>query len=614
MNHRHSSARPSAVAAALFAAAAAAFAQPPATGFAERVDVELVTVDVWVTDAAGNPVTGLAAADFEVQHDGRPVAVTHFTEMRAGRVAEPVTPGAATTEAGGTPEVAGSSPAHVVVYFDQSRLHPTRYPALIRSLREFLNGESVPAGRVLLLRQDRSLSVEAPFGSTTAELAAALDRLAKGTASGIDIESETRLAIDAIRDVWEESQDAVGSASAGLAAVPSAGGQPGEPGGGASSVGGPRAVVGGVGSGAGPDACGMFANQIQPILDSWTRSNSQRVAVTLTNLSSTASFLAGLPGVKTLLYLSDGLETQPGAELATYASSLCPAAGSDLLTGTLAQQMSSAFLDLTRHANTNRVTIYSLQTSGLRSPGTGDATAGRSERGRGGGARARGAFEASKRAGEREGLGMLAGETGGRAVFNQNDLLPELEKIADDLGHYYSLAYQPPAGGDEQRDHRIEVKVAGGDRTARYRRGYLEKSPSQWLSERIEGALNLGLTSNALEVRLGAGEITQTESSSYRLPLHVMVPVERLAFLPQGDAYLAEVLVRVMVRQVDGNTLMTDEKSYRVQGSPQATGFADLAIALELAAGTHLTGIGVVDQNTREASFVSTTLQVGPDS
>ena len=504
-------------------------------------------------------------------------------------------------------------PSHVVVYFDRSRLHPSRYPALIRSLEQFLDGETIDSERVMILRQDRGLAVEAPFGSTRGELGQALERLSQGTANGLDLETDTRLALEAIRDSWEASQDAAGSGISGLGAVPSNAGD-GQPPGSGGGTGGPRAVLGGVGSGVGPDACGMFVNQVQPILDSWTRSNGQRVAVTLTNLASSAGFLAGLPGVKTLLYLSDGLETQPGADLASYASSLCPAAGTDLMTGTLADQMTSGFRDLTRHANTNRVTIYSLQTSGLRALGTGDASGGRQARG-GSSARARSAFEASKRASDREGLGLIAEETGGRAVFNQNELGPELIKIGSELQHYYSLAYQPPAGetGGGRRDHAIEVKVADGSLTARYRRGYLEKSPEQWLTERIEGALNLGITDNPLAVRLGAGAVEEPAPGSYRLPLHVMVPVERLAFLPQQGSFFAEVKLRILTRAIDRNELVTQDKTFRVQGSPEATGFADLAVALELAAGAHVTAIGVQDANTREASFVSTTVRVGPE-
>ncbi len=589
-----------------------------ATGFVERIDVELINVDVWVTDSEGHPVSGLEAADFEVLQDDRPVSVTHFAEARPD--AEQRAPASRQTGENAAPsdEPAAISPAHVVVYLDQSRLHPRNYPTLISGLEEFLDFEGVEPERVLILRQTQGLFVEANFGSSKKQLRQTIQRLTEGSATGIGLETEDELALNAIRDSWDQSQDSIGSASSGLAAVPGAS-DPGG-GGGAGTIGGPRAVVGGVGSGAGPDACGMFLSQIQPILDGYSRSRGQRISVTLANLTDATSFLAGLPGVKTLLYLSDGLDLQPGAALAAYASGLCPAGSAELLSSAISEELSRAFLELTRHANTNRVTIHSLQTSGLRSPDVASAAKGR--KARSGGFRSRGLYESSQRTGEREGLSLIAEQTGGRAIFNRNELGPDLARIGQDLTSYYSLAYRPPdegADGKKGREHKIKVRLKDKSLTARYRRGYLEKNDERWLAERIEGALNLGITSNPLDVRLGAGDIVPGEprpggEPTFRLPLHVMVPVERLAFLPQDGAHVAEVTVRAMARSLASGAMATRQQTYRVKGVPGAEGFANLKLELQLGAGEQLTAIGIRDLATREASFVSTTVQLGPGS
>ena len=50
--------------------------QPPVTF---RVEVSLVEVDAFVTDAQGNPVPGLTASDFDVLEDGKPQKVTNFS-------------------------------------------------------------------------------------------------------------------------------------------------------------------------------------------------------------------------------------------------------------------------------------------------------------------------------------------------------------------------------------------------------------------------------------------------------------------------------------------------------------------------------------------------------
>lgn len=585
--------------------------------FGERIEVELVNVDVWVADEQGRAVTGLGPADFEVLHDGSVVPVSHFTEVRAGAAVGTLVAESGSLEGGEAALVPSEpsvvAPHHVVVYFDQSRLHPSNYPPLVRGLKEFFSLQEVDPERVLVLRQSRSLAVEAAFGSTKKELLEALERLAKSTAEGMDLQAEANYALDAIRRSWEENQAFAGSvATAGAAAAASAAQGAGAAAGAeGANVGGPRAVVGGVGTGGGPDACGSFLGQIQPVLSSWARASAQRASVTLSNLSDISSFLAGLPGIKTLLYLSDGLETEPGAALATYAAGFCPAGSSQLLADAKFQEITPRFLELTRHANSNRVTIHALQATGLRTSRGASAAGGRRARAE---QRSAGSFDRVRRNNDRRGLEVLARETGGRIVVDQNEFAPELDRIARELGTYYSLAYVPPAtdpNSRQGRGHRIEVRIGDGSLTARYRQGYLEKDTSRWLLERIEGALNLGISENPLEIRLGAGDLSSGAEGSFRLPLHVMVPAERLAFLTGEAGTMAQVVVRVMTRSIDSSKAFMFDKTFQIPGAPGATGFADLTIALELPAGAHLAAVGVRDAGSGEASFVSTTVQIG---
>ncbi len=69
-----------------------------------------------------------------------------------------------------------------------------------------------------------------------------------------------------------------------------------------------------------------------------------------------------------------------------------------------------------------------------------------------------------------------------------------------------------------------------------------------------------------------------------------------------------------MIRSVTAGTLTVQDKTVRVKGAPDATGFASLMMQLQLGPGAHVTALGVRDDTTREASFVSTMLQVGPKS
>ena len=63
----------------------------PATGpeFFESIDVNLVNVDVYVTDKKGNRINGLTRNDFELFEDKKPVQITNFYAVEDGRSIAP---------------------------------------------------------------------------------------------------------------------------------------------------------------------------------------------------------------------------------------------------------------------------------------------------------------------------------------------------------------------------------------------------------------------------------------------------------------------------------------------------------------------------------------------
>jgi VWFA-related protein len=58
---------------------------PQAPALRESVEVRLIEIDAVVTDRRGNPLTGLTPADFVVLENGQPQEITNFTEYRDGR-------------------------------------------------------------------------------------------------------------------------------------------------------------------------------------------------------------------------------------------------------------------------------------------------------------------------------------------------------------------------------------------------------------------------------------------------------------------------------------------------------------------------------------------------
>ncbi len=159
----------SALAAACLGGALAA--QPAAdAGFAESIDVDVVDIDVFVSDRAGRPVPGLTREDFELRVDGKPVAITNFAAgAAAGRPAAAGTPATARTPttapaapapalaeaaSGGAHGAAIDQPLTLALFIDDRGLSPGARNPTLRQLEGFFRGALHPRDRVLIARYD----------------------------------------------------------------------------------------------------------------------------------------------------------------------------------------------------------------------------------------------------------------------------------------------------------------------------------------------------------------------------------------------------------------------------------------------------------------------------
>src|SRR2546423_13286219 len=79
-----------------------------------------------------------------------------------------------------------------------------------------------------------------------------------------------------------------------------------------------------------------------------------------------------------------------------------------------------------------------------------------------------------------DGLNALAADTGGKAIFNTNDLKKGLAPAIRETSTYYLLAWKPDAQSQKQRRFRnLEVKLTGRpDLTVRVRKGYFDLDPT----------------------------------------------------------------------------------------------------------------------------------------
>ncbi len=148
--------------------------------------------------------------------------------------------------------------------------------------------------------------------------------------------------------------------------------------------------------------------------------------------------LAGLPGRKMLLHVSDGLPMVPGQDL--YQAVQQRFADQGALGEAMSYDLSQRYVYLIALANSNRVSFYTIDAAGLRTQtGIGaEYQAVRSPTG------VSLAVDSIRTSNLQDTLIMMADRTGGQAIFNTNDVSEGLQRFARDFDNYYSLGYRAP--------------------------------------------------------------------------------------------------------------------------------------------------------------------------
>ena len=167
--------RGSCLAGALVLAAVPALADDPAGRFQESVSSEKVVVDVHVIDNAGNPISGLSTADFELRVDGRAVPIESVEWVSTTGAPVPAPESAAEEPPAVRPP---ALPGRLIVLFFQTDYEESRITGQMRMIREahaFLDTCS-PDDRVAVLSFDSHLKLRQDFTGDHGKLRRAIDR------------------------------------------------------------------------------------------------------------------------------------------------------------------------------------------------------------------------------------------------------------------------------------------------------------------------------------------------------------------------------------------------------------------------------------------------------
>lgn len=545
--------------------------EEPTSLFIDRVDVNVINVEVFVTDRQGNRVTGLTAEDFEIFEDGRPVEISNFyavaREGRAERSFErdrALVAGTPRAELEVLPE---DQQLSLLVYVDNFNLRPGSRNKVLRQMEGFIEDRIVQGDRVMLVSFNRSIEVVTPFTTDRNEIGEGVRKLRKMAGYRELVEGDRR---EVLREINFFAQ--------------SIGTDPGS-------------------------AYGMAVDRVR----SFVAKSQEDLEQSAKGLRSVTRSLSGLPGRKALLYVSDGLSELPGQELydhvyRIFASSVASSAGLNIerASETFDNYRPEILRETIADANAHQVTFYTLDARG--STGSGGTLSAEFETL---GAEGAGTSELDsvRTANLTAPMVNMAERTGGTAIRNTDNFDGALANMAKDFESFYSLGFRSPRGGDSSY-HRIKVEVKRPGLTARHRSGYVDKPQVERVADRTLSSLLLEAEQNPLGIGIDFGPPQKQKSDRYILPVIIRIPVRDVALLPQGDKEQGKLTIFVAVRDEVGGVsdihrLPVNLSFTREQlESVRASGEFAYRTNLEIRGGTPKVAIGVWDELSGTESFV----------
>lgn len=283
------------------------------------------------------------------------------------------------------------------------------------------------------------------------------------------------------------------------------------------------------------------ADEATQIARSHSRSLRNDLEFAVDAIKNTLNSLAGLEGRKVFVYVSEGLPSTAGLELYDAIQRKFREQAS-----TLEQfefDMNSRYASIVQAANAQGVTIWALDASGL---SVDDLVSAENR-----------SYETRPndfltRQNTQAPLQLIAEQTGGMAAVNTNDWKKSLEELTKDFSSFYSLGYRSsPSAVD--RPHSIEVRVKRKGLRARFRKGFVEKTPETRTAESVFSALDYPRDDNPLQISVHLEEAKPYDAENYILPVRLFLPIGKLGLVPSGDRYEATYFVYIVVRDASGN-------------------------------------------------------------
>lgn len=277
-------------------------------------------------------------------------------------------------------------------------------------------------------------------------------------------------------------------------------------------------------------------------------SRLQQSQASIFSILSLAREQASLPGRKTIVYFSDGLEVEE-AMIEQFRSSIgavnragVSVYGVDARGLTIESQTASAtslLMDAVGSSRTQQQTEGSVTADQVRALDT-----------------ARGSIHANRQ----QSLETLSTSTGGFLIANTNDLRGPLQRIREDILTYYELSYVPPITEYDGKFRKVLVKVSRPNVRIQARNGYFALPPAMDPVLAYEMPLLHVLSASplpkAFAFHAAAMKFGQREGKrQYALVLEVPLKEIAAAEDPARKLYRTHVSVLALVKDEQGQVV-----------------------------------------------------------
>ncbi|MCC6539887.1 MAG: VWA domain-containing protein [Bryobacterales bacterium] len=513
-------------------AAALAWAQEPQPpDLTIKVNVDLIQVDVTVTDRSGKPVPGLTRDDFEVFRDGKRQQVQDALYVSAPAPSA-VAAASLSTPAPGPLPVKALEASEVrrtfAVFVDDLSIGPGNLQLVRQALRKFVDEQIQPGDVVALYRSSNGLGLMQQLSNDKRQILSQLDRVRFRNINGVD-----SLAPIQHNSAEDDPNPAIAEAAVRERLAEQA-----------------------------------MLRQRQDILTSGMLSNAAFVV----------RGLRELPGRKALILFSESVQLfdAPAAFIDPSAPKMDPNAQGGVRTRS-AQSLAN-LIDL---ANRSGVTFYTADPRGLVTLGASAADVMPPNQGRFNAALQQRSFDFRS---SQDGLAQLAEQTGGQFFSDSNDIGRVLHEAASAQEGYYLVSFKPDAGtferssGNRVKNHRLSVKLRKSGLRLRYRKSILgapdaERMPAP--SSPLSAALISPFRTSAIPLKL-TGLYFEADAGGPMLRIFLHIDASKLVFAPGdppagaapgGDSrWMVAVLDQtVLLYDQDGQPVLQQDKSHTVR-------------------------------------------------